>query len=155
MIDQEQLDKIEKYLKTSITIREPKSKSAFCRSIGITVPTFNKYEVEFRRKGKINRNNGGIPDADDLARQIEVMDNAVYTAGSINKIAKMAELWYRRHNLLVDKSEVKVKISADADELARIDAEAERRARTFREQVGAPSLQERPPLLPAEIREDT
>ena len=101
------------------------------------------------------RNGQKDDDPTDLVEQIRQMDEAVYSAATINKVAKMAELWYRRHGLLVDKTEAKVKFSADADELARLDAEAERRARAFREQNRTENLQERPHLLPQEIREDT
>jgi len=157
MIDQEQLDKIEKYLKTSITIRKPKSKKAFCKSINITVPTFNKYEKEFKRGRKLkSETNHTELDELPIEEKIKIFDRLLFQLVQDPKTpSKDRELFAKRYGLLVDKTETKVKISADADELARLDAEAERRARAFREQAGAPSLQERPPILPAEIREDT
>jgi hypothetical protein len=157
MIDQEQLDKIEKYLKTSITIREPKSKKAFCKSIGITVPTFNKYEELFKQGRKLkSETNHTELDELPIEEKIKIFDRLLFQLVQDPKTpSKDRELFAKRYGLLVDKTETKVKISADADELARIESEAERRARAFREQNRTPSLQERPSLLPAEIREDT
>ena len=96
-------------------------------------------------------------DADlDLIQKIKEMDEAVFTAGKVNKISKMAEMWYKRHGLLIDKTETKVTLELSADERARRESEADQRAREFREGQGyrVEDVQERPHLLHNPIRED-
>jgi len=98
-----------------------------------------------------------LTEANELARQIREMDEAVFGAAtSGNKVAKMAELWYRRHGLLVDKSislqKVKVELSEDDREFIR--GEAGRRDAEFnrgRNREGA--LLPESTILPGEIRE--
>lgn len=65
----------------------------------------------------------------DLVRQIKEMDEAVFNAGKIKQVARMAELWYKRKGLIVEKQEHKVEIGLTADELARRDREAEKQLR--------------------------
>jgi len=68
---------------------------------------------------------------DDLAliEKIQKMDEAVYNAATVGKVSRMAELWYKRHGLLVDKSESKVKIELSADDVTRRNLEADRELR--------------------------
>ena len=68
-------------------------------------------------------------ESDDLAEAIKRMDEAVYKAATIENIAKMAELWYKRKGLLIEKQEVDIKVGLSADEIARRNLEAERELR--------------------------
>jgi hypothetical protein len=127
MIDQEQLDKIEKYLKTSITIREPKSKKAFCKSIGITVPTFNKYEELFKQGRKLkSETNHTELDELPIEEKIKIFDRLLFQLVQDPKTpSKDRELFAKRYGLLVDKS-MQVNIDITADDIFRIREEARR-----------------------------
>lgn len=153
MITPEQTQQSLDWLNTSITIRQPKSKQKFCDSIGISVPTLNKIDTERGKKPRFD-----TPNIDDLPidDKIKLFDSLLFQLIQDPKTpSKTLELFAKRYGLLVDKSETKVNIVFNADEYARIDAEAERRSRDFREQNRTLGLQEKPLLLPSEIREDT
>lgn len=66
---------------------------------------------------------------DDIAliQKIRAMDEAVFEAATVKNIAKMAELWYKRQGLLVEKSEQKVTLELSASEHFRIRQEARKR----------------------------
>jgi len=70
----------------------------------------------------VDTRSDGEKTADELAQAIKDMDEAVYEAATVKNIAKMAELWYKRQGLLVDRKEEK----ADSDlNIAQLIREAE------------------------------
>lgn len=157
MIDREQLDKIEKYLKASITIREPKSKAAFCRSIGITVPTFNKYEELFRRGRKLKpETNHTELDELPIDEKIKIFDRLLFQLVQDPKTpSKDRELFAKRYGLLVDKTEHKVEIGFNAEDIARIRSEARRELEAEGFPVkGDGEMRPEQSLLPQEVWED-
>ncbi len=60
-----------------------------------------------------------------LAAKVKQLDSAVFEAGQKN--SKMAELWYKRKGLLVEKQEVRIGLTAD--EIARRNFEADKQLR--------------------------
>ena len=154
MLTDTQIRRIEEWKNTSITIREPKYKAGLCRELVISLPTLNKYlNPPKKKKDKIDKaidTLAGFTEEELMAFERRAYRRAMEEGAS----AKHMELFAKLQGMLVDKSEMKVKVSADADELARIDEEAERRASDFRKQNRTPSVQEVPSLLPDKIRED-
>ena len=131
--------------------RDPPTQRKLARKLGVNEMTI----VVWRKKWAEERTDQ--TEADELARQIKMMDEAVFGAAtSGNKVAKMAELWYRRHGLLVDKSislqKRVVELSEDDREFIR--GEARHRDAEFnrgRNREGA--LLPESSLLPVEVRE--
>lgn len=83
-----------------------------------------------------------------LVRKINEMDEAVFSAGKINKIAKMAELWYKRKGLLIEKS-LNVEVKLSADDIARQHLENRKwlREQGYLGETGSGQVQPEPPLL--------
>ena len=155
MLTDTQIRRIEEWKNTSITIREPKYKAGLCRELAISLPTLNKYlNPPKKKKDKIDQaidTLAGFTEDELMAFERRAYRRAMEDGAS----AKHMELFAKLQGMLVDKSEMKVKVSADADELARIDAEAERRASDYRKPNRTEDLSERPPILLGETREDT
>ncbi|KKL09237.1 hypothetical protein LCGC14_2567880 [marine sediment metagenome] len=88
----------------------------------------------------------------DIDEQIKRMDDSLYDEALRSTNAKMKELWYTRHGLLIQKS-VELKVTLDADEYAKLGREAERELREggFYPQ-GEVEVQEVNTLLPENIR---
>lgn len=157
MISTEARQEITTWWKTSITTREPRSKAALARKIGCTVQTIDN----IKKEKKIS------PEAelDELIDKLAAMDETQRVAFKLRvyqramepkSSAKHMELYARlgEDGRILDKSEMKVKLSLDADELARINLEAERRAREFREGNRMENLQDRPSLLSEKVSEN-
>ena len=95
-------------------------------------------------------------EAAKLVNQIKAMDEAVFEAATIKHISKMAELWYKRQGLLIEKTEQKIEVKVDATELARQHAENQRwlRDNGYLGDAGVGQVFTEPALLPETIRED-
>jgi hypothetical protein len=154
MIDPEARQEIITWLKTSSTIREPKTKSALARKLGTTPQTINNIQNELR-KGK-KTGNGGV-DITDLSHEemvalwkkimVELVRGGKATAEDRKTFAKYL-------GLLIDKSEHKVEIGFGASELARIRNEARRELEGENYAVeGSGKVRPQPPLLSEKIRE--
>lgn len=156
MHDEETKRKAFEWADTSPKVRLPNTKQKFCDGIGISTPTFDTW-IKERKNGKGDHLDAVIDQLADLTDEdMARFRRQVYKrAMEANASAKHMELNAKLEGMLVEKTEIRVKLSDDADELARLDAEADRRTKAFREQDGTPSLQEEPPILLGEIREDT
>lgn len=156
MHDEETKRKAFEWYDNSPKVRLPRTKQKFCDGIGISTVTFDTW-IKERKNGNKAKLDGVIDQLADLSEDEKsrfrhrVHERAMETGSS----AKLMELNAKLFGMLIEKTEVKVEVSANADELARIDEEANRRAKALREQDRAPSLQERPILLPEKIRETT
>ena len=113
MHDYESRVKARKWDETSISIREPKFKAAFCRSIGITPPTFDRWKEEgFEKKlrGESNRVDALIDQlADFTDEEILLFKRHVYDkAMKSDASAKHMELFSKLQGLLVERSETRM-----------------------------------------------
>ena len=144
---EEKKQEIIDWIKTPPAERK-KSKRGLAQSLGVGVTYIDELETE---ESLVEL--GGYDSEKWLRGRTLQMDKAL-TAACEKWNAAALKIYYQITHRLVDLSETKVKISLDADELARINAEADRRAREFRKSDRVENLQERPPLLPNEIRED-
>ena len=155
MHDEETKRKAFEWSDTSPKVRLPRTKQKFCDGIGISTVTFDTW-IKERKNGNGGKIDSLVDQFADLTEdEIAQFRRQVYKrAMEPGASAKHMELQAKLAGMLIEKS-VEVRISANADELARLDTEAERRASDFREQNRAPSLQKEPPILLGEIREDT
>jgi hypothetical protein len=153
MITPEQQEKAIKWLNTSITIREPKYKAAFCREIGISAPTLDKIEKDLR-SGKKVQIAGVVFDELPIDEKIRVFDDLLFKLIQDPKTpSKDRELFAKRYGLLIDKSvNVEVKIGADELFRARNEARRELEAEGF-SVVGGGKVRPEPPLLSKDVRE--
>src|SRR4030042_2051478 len=117
--NEETFQKYKEYL--AIPEEERPSKASFCRENDVSPPTLDRWEAEI-----VKGDNHNEDDADKLIRQIRDMDESVFNAATIKHIAKMAELWYKRHGLLIDKSEQLHRVALTADDIFRIRNEVRR-----------------------------
>lgn len=95
MISSEIREKAEKWLKTSITTREPKSKAALCRKLGISVPTLNTIERE-------PKSGNGFAKLDDLPtdEKVKIFDRLLFQLIQDPKTpSKDRELFAKRYGL--------------------------------------------------------
>jgi len=154
MHDQETREKAIKWLNTSITIRQPKSKQKFCDRVGISVPTLNKWEAELRSGKKISL--GGVV-LDDLPaeEQVKVFKRLLFKMVQDPKTpAKDRELFAKMNGLIIDKSiNLEVKIGADELFRARNEARRELEGSGFTV-VGSGEVRPQPSLLSEDLRED-
>lgn len=130
-------------------LREPASKAALARKLGITVPTITAW-----LKTRTDKHSNFESQSDEA--KIKLFDQLLFQLASDPKSpAKYKELFARRYGLLLDKSEQKLNIGFDADEIARI----RNKARRDLESSGIPHIGDgevcpQPVLLPQDIRED-
>jgi len=160
--------RIREWLEDSLVYRNPKTKSQLRKELGIKTwrfnPIFSRIEEEVQTQTRDKRRSvekeedliarenaiGLIRvereklEANELADLIKRMDAAVYKAATENKIAKMAELWYKRQGLLVDKKEETHNVNLNIAQLIR-EIEAEESG------SGVQKVQKGLPLLPANL----
>lgn len=162
MKDNETRQKAETWLKTSITIRSPRSKAAFCRKIGISAPTLKTWEEEFMKRGKLKPENGGSIDTNGdgydsigyLLGQLQAADIALLKSCVSGNAAAQKVLRTLLGQLKDTPEQEHGEISAE--EHIRIREEAKRRvSEACGGTDGDRSLLPEHALLPVETREDT
>jgi hypothetical protein len=117
--------------------RQPPSKKALCRELGISVPTTRAWEKEFV---------DGRKDS-DLQRVVALEDSLFKAAMGGN--VRAAELYAKMKGMLIDRNETKVSVELNADQLDKARRAAEERVRAELDRIncGVVSLPAEPPVL--------
>ena len=146
--------------------RKPKSKREFARKIGVQYITLMAWQ---RGKDLQPKDKGGYSDITKqtaltkqigdlpVEEQIQVFDKLLFSiARNPNASSKDRELFAKRYGLLVEKKEMKVGISLNADQIAQQHIENQRwlREHGYLEVAGVGQVQPEPGLLPEEIWDD-
>jgi hypothetical protein len=151
MIPPEIKEKAVKWLQTPYNRRDPKTKIGLCRKLHIGKDTLISWEKELGNGYNVDNVIDELADMDIDAFQRRVYERTKDPSCP----AKVLELQAKMFGLLVDKSETKVNIGFNAEDIARIRNEAKRELESEGFTVeGSGEVRPQPALLSEKIRED-